>query len=219
MIVYTAIFDNYDTLPPCQFPDTPHVCFTDKPQGVEGWEERKVDRRFVSGKQEMERYLALSHLWFPDAATTIFHAGHGQLLKPPSALVELLGSRDVASFDHPTRDCIYEEAKAVLRYGKAQPIAVEEQMEMYRRDGYPPHNGLAATGLVIRRNTPEVARFNEMWWALMNVYTLRDQLSFDYALWKCWMRRATIPGGKNNIDRVGPNDYIRLWGHNTTRKE
>jgi hypothetical protein len=220
IVVYTAIFSNgqspYDVLRPAPFGDeVRHVCFTDAPQGVEGWEEVQVERLFQDPKREFAMYLALPHLWFADVDYSILHGGSGELLQHPGALVELLEGKGgtLATFRHPTRDCVYQEAEAVIRYGKAAPELVHAQMQAYRDAGYPEHGGLGATGLTVRRHCDETARFNEFWWSQMCRWTARDQLSLDYSRWRTWTRWRPIPGGSNNIDRVGPNDYVVHHGH------
>jgi len=213
VVVYTSIFGNYDQLRPARFRNVRHICFTDSAQGIEGWEEIEVNQKHVDPKREASMYLALSHLWFPEAQYTIYHGGCGELLRHPDEIVALLGDRDVATFKHPTRDCIYDEAAAVIGYGKANPNVVRAQVAYYRAAGYPEHIGLVATGLVIRRHTDEIVRFNEIWWALMSRFTARDQLSFNFARWKTWILWRMIPGGSSDNDRLGENDYVVRHEH------
>lgn len=209
MIVYTAVFDGYDTLRAVKYPDVEHVCFTDEPQGAEGWTELVVPHT-RSGKLDSLYYKCLAHRWFDDDVV-IWHDACGQLKQHPSVLGDLLGNADLAAFAHPTRNCIYDEADAVIAYGKGEPSTIQAQVSQYRKAGYPEHAGLSATGLLVRRQLPE---FNEQWWWWCRNLCPRDQLSFNYLVWKEWLSLTTIPSQGVTYDYVGPNDYIDFRGHN-----
>ena len=57
-------------------------------------------------------------------------------------------------------------------------VPVIEQVEEYKKRGYPAHNGLWACGLLIRRNNDKIKKFNKLWWEHNKKYTYQDQLSF-----------------------------------------
>jgi len=58
-------------------------------------------------------------------------------------------------------------------------------MEDYKSDGYPVANGLVATRLMIRNHRSEkVEEFMNSWWNELNLKSKRDQLSFNFVLWK-----------------------------------
>jgi hypothetical protein len=214
-VVYAAIFGGYDELKPARYRDVPHVCFTDEVQGAEGWDEIVVDTPFIDHKYNSAMYFALAHQWFPDVEYSIYHGGHNRLTAHPDELIDILGVADVATFKHPCRDCVYEEAKAVRLLGKANPRKIREQVASYRRRGYPEHNGLVATALVVRRHAEWTQMFNERLWSLMCRYTPRDQLTFDYVLWeqRAHMSWTPIPGGAHPGGILGNNNYLERFGH------
>ena len=59
---------------------------------------------------------------------------------------------------------------------------------------YPLNNGLRSGFLIVRRHTPKIAKFNELWWNEVDRGSVRDQLSIDYALWKLGIEPVDIPG-------------------------
>ena len=85
---------------------------------------------------------------------------------------------------HPDRDCIYEEAKAIVRYGKDKMRNMEQQIALYREDGYPEHAGLCETNIMLRRHNPLVNMLMEMWADWLRRYSHRDQMSLNYCMWK-----------------------------------
>ena len=66
-------------------------------------------------------------------------------------------------------------------------------MDQYKYAGYPPHNGLAETGCVVRVPAACVA-FGEEWWAAIDRFSHRDQLSFDFAAWRTGLTYARLDG-------------------------
>ncbi len=90
----------------------------------------------------------------------------------------------IATFPHFERDCIYDEAIAVLADNLDNPMVIDRQLRMFKDDNYPSHNGLADTSIVARRHSKTVDKFCDLWWSIINSGSRRDQLSFNYALWK-----------------------------------
>lgn len=94
---------------------------------------------------------------------------------------------------HPSRDCIYEEADAIVRYGKDKMKNMEEQMKLYRADGYPNHAGLCETNIMLRKHNPEVNKLMDMWADWLRKYSHRDQMSLNYCMWKLGFKYTRIP--------------------------
>lgn len=191
VVVYTAVFGNYDTLQPARHPS---LCFTDgKMPPIVGWEYRTIfadkDPKWAN------RHCKLLVHEYLDTEYSIYHDGNIEMLIDPQVVVEkYLKDTDIAVFAHPRRDCVYGEGDACIREGKAQAAAVNAQMARYRAEGYPIHNGLAACWVLVRRHTPEIKRLNELWWEAYTKGAKRDQLGFNHSCWKLRVRYETIPG-------------------------
>ena len=89
------------------------------------------------------------------------------------------------------RDCVYTEAKAIFDLGnknnnwKDNPLIITEQMKKYVSEKYPPNNGLIVSGVIFRKhNNPDIIKAMEFWWKELKRGSKRDQLSFDYSIWK-----------------------------------
>lgn len=115
-----------------------------------------------------------------------------------SQLVEAsIGSNTSASlftFKHPIRCCVYQELDACIRYNKDNPHLMHTQVASYRQEGYPELNGMVETGCVLRKVNQSTALFNSEWWAEIQKYSFRDQLSFNYVAWKSNFRYGILPG-------------------------
>jgi len=76
-------------------------------------------------------------------------------------------------------------AQNVIRAKKDNPEIVNKQMEKYHREGYPEHNGLLSSQVLIRRrNDKNLRKHCRLWLREINRHSQRDQLSFNYTLWK-----------------------------------
>ena len=100
-------------------------------------------------------------------------------------------------FDHnqtiiDARNCIYEEYDAIMKLGqknggnyKDSPEIMYNQIKRYLNEGYPKNNGLATNPIILRNhNDSEVIKLMEDWWIEIKYGSRRDQLSFDYVVWK-----------------------------------
>ena len=155
-MIYTAIFGQKDT------PRTDIKCFTGD-----------------GGVMEAKEYKILSHK-FIDSEISVWLDGNIELLVPEELLIEhFLGDADIGLWKHPYRDCLYEEAEKTKDIPK-----VEEQAKYYKSQGFPKNAGLYECGTLVRRNTPRVNEFNEMWWEEIKKWSVRDQISFPYVLSK-----------------------------------
>jgi len=209
MLVYTAIYGNYDKLPKPQVTgEHTYVCITDdtKPKGVWTTEKKTCS---LSPRRCSRHAKIVYYLHFPNEEITIWHGGNVRLKGDLTALANLLNGTDIAAVRHSQRDCIYDEAQACIRWELDNKLTIKEQMARYRKAGYPSRNGLHTAFLIVRRNTKKMRKFADLWWNEVRRGSHRDQLSFDYCLWKMKIEPAIIPG---NIYE-GPN-YQRTGLHN-----
>lgn len=212
-VVYTAIFGKFDTLLPPLHPDGARwVCFADAISPPSPWEVMPHESRLDPRRHS--RWCKLHpHILFPDAEVTIWHGGNVRLTHPVQDYVNLLGDGEIAALPHPLRNSAYDEAAVCRRDGKAPPIAIQKQMNFYKGEGFDGKR-LHAAFLLVRRNTPLITELNELWWSQLEKYTIRDQLSFDYCLWKLGITPVNIPFVNGSHDS-GP--YHRRHRHRVVK--
>lgn len=91
----------------------------------------------------------------------------------------------IICLNHPTRDCIYDEALACIELGKDFASIINKQINKYRTLHYPEHNSLIASGVLYRKhNDKKLIKVMNQWWSEIEKYSCRDQLSFNYICWK-----------------------------------
>ena len=211
LVIYTAIFGNYDILVPPKVvnKNIKYVCFTDKKMKCYSWEIRVVKPEFKDPMRENRKYKILSHKYFEEYQYSIYIDGNFEILLDLSQHIEtLLGKNDIAVLRHPFRDCIYKEAKMCIKKKKDNVELIKKQMKRYKAEGYPKNNGLAANGLIIRKHTKQIKKFNEMWWNEVKNYSKRDQLSFGYIIYKLGLKYSLIPNSKSYSTK-----YVRYLSH------
>lgn len=102
-----------------------------------------------------------------------------------SRTIELLkDGTPISSMWHHERDCIYDEAAFVGFVGLDKEESILKWLQFLLSEKYPKHNGLHETNVVFRRHNDSVLVFNRLWWKFIEENSIRDQLSFDFLLWK-----------------------------------
>lgn len=185
-VIYTCITGNYDSLlAQPQIEGYDYVCFTDSVITNSTWEIREIPdcvKDLTPVKQQ--RWVKLHpHELLKEYDYSIWVDANVSVLKDPSSLIDESYSVQIPT--HPARNCIYDEKAACLRIKKDKEEIMEPQMERYRAENYPKNNGLVQTNIMFRKhNEEECIRLMETWWAEIEKGSHRDQLSFNYALWK-----------------------------------
>ena len=89
----------------------------------------------------------------------------------------------IAVPSHPERRCIYQEAEVVKDTKIDQAKTVNRQMKILRKAHYPENNGLFENCIIFRQHN-KLAKVMDQWWNMIHRYSKRDQLSFNYIMWK-----------------------------------
>ena len=121
-------------------------------------------------------------------------------MEEPTKVVETyLRESDIALFNHPERDCVYEEAELIKQVSFDYPELVDSQMIFYHTHSYPKNNGLYELPCRIQRNTPQIQALMLTWWELICKFSSRDQLSLPFALHMHNIIPSIMPGRANGI--------------------
>lgn len=210
-VVYTAIFGGYDELRP--YPATAHcdfICFTDDAAlATPGWTVKVVAPRRGHPRMDAKYFKLMPHEVLPDHEVSLWLDAS---LNPRRSFVAdalaSLASAPLALFNHPERACIYDEASFCADMPKYRSQRVREQVEAYRRTGYPAGAGLYACGVLARRHhDPTLRAVNEAWWRENLAWTWQDQLSLPVVLRQHGLTPALMPGD------LWHNEWFTYAGH------
>jgi hypothetical protein len=189
IVVYTCITGNYDELiSPIEFEkDIDYVCLTDKSIiYANGWQTRPIS--FSSGNAAAaNRYAKMHpHILFKDYEISIYLDGNIEIIGGLKDLIKnALAVNDIAMYEHPFRDCIYQEADECSAIGYDWFWRFKRQMNEYKKNGYPFKAGLFECNVIIRRhNNKEIQRLMNSWWDEYQCGVKRDQISLPFLVWR-----------------------------------
>lgn len=210
IVIYTAIFGpGKDKLlePRTKLKGIDFVCFTDQDFTSKTWEIRKSKREYADPTRDARKRKILAHEYVSEYETSIWVDGNILVKKDPTKLVEeYLGQNNMAVFDKMNNvwdqgDCVYDELQHLLQLGKQRgvykddPDIMKAQIEKYRQEGYPEHNGMIISMIMLRKhNEPDVVETMKKWWSELERGSKRDQLSFNYSVWKTGLDLTWLPG-------------------------
>ena len=118
-------------------------------------------------------------------------------VKLVDSMLPFLKDNFISTFKHPERICVYQELNACIKYKKDNKALMQQQIENYRKEGYPAYNGLVETACLLRKQGETATEFNKNWWAEIELNSYRDQLSFNYVAWKYKQKYGLIPGRRD----------------------
>lgn len=99
-------------------------------------------------------------------------------------LKNIYGNSDIYIPIHRHRNCLYDEAKMVLKMKKDIEKNVEPQIKRYKWEGFPSKYGLSENNIIIRKHfNKNIIQLMKDWWREVYSGSQRDQLSFKYAVW------------------------------------
>ena len=140
----------------------------------------------------------------------------------PSFVRKALAARHdgVAAFAHPRRDCIFDEAEALLgaesKGGRYADLPITEQAAAYRAEGHPAHAGLYACGVVAwDLANPVATELGRAWLAECERWSWRDQLSFPVVCRRLGVSPGVFPIPQMERSAKGfyANRWLRVWHH------
>ncbi len=195
LIVYTAVVG--ETFPVCRptaiDPDVRYLCFSDQPCAP--------PYEWIPTKPEPTPYLAAKrikiladHPVLRDAEILLWHDSGYRLQGNLRWVQKSLRRADLAVFPHWRRIQLEHEGMAIARYGYVTLEQASQRIQRYRQRGFPDWR-LSSGGFIVRRMTPEMAKFNQLWWReTTQCWGGRDQGSLDYAAWRSGIRMTHLPG-------------------------
>lgn len=188
VMVYSAVAGGYDKV---RTPRTGlakrHLLFTDNADRVPVWEVRPFDTVLADPVRTAKAPKVLAHKYVGDAEWSVWIDGNVELITSALSLAEEVerAGCSIGVFRHPERYCAYDEGATCIKRGKDTAERITAQLSRYESEGFPRQYGLAECNVIIRRhNAPAVAAAMEIWWDEIEKGSRRDQLSFNYALWR-----------------------------------
>lgn len=215
--VYTCITGNYDNLIEIKKleKNVDYICFTNnKYLTSKTWNIKLVNEN-MDNLTLARKVKILSYKYLAEYDISIWIDGAINIEKTINQFIKEkcdFNKFDMIAFKHQSRDCIYDEINECVRLNK-ETIENATRLEKFlQTNNYPRHNGLIESTVLVRKNITSVNKLMDEWFDMLIKYSRRDQLSFNYCLWKNQIRI-------NFLDLyVFDNEYFKHQGHNQVNK-
>ncbi len=197
-----AIYGGYDLIPPVPDGFDDCVLVTDAPVRT-GW------RNVVVPSGERPILAAKLPKFLPDDFTDCeascwidgsIHVRDGRFAE---LVRRSLADDELVLWDHPEdRDCLYQEAAHCWDWPRYATEPLREQVAHYRSQGMPEHFGLWAATCIARRHTDSMREFGRRWLEENRRWSIQDQVSLPYLLWRLGVEPGTFGLDQLNNDLV-----------------
>lgn len=186
MICYTAIFGKYDNLkePTVITKGWKYVCFTNnKELKSDVWDIRYIENKNLSNVKAA-RCIKIRFFDYIKEDLSIWCDASLQINVDLDDFVNTYHRGNFTTLQHPVRKCVYEEGYACIQLRKDTQERINKQMLKYFNEKMPQHQGMIQSGLMIRNRDKDTIAFCTEWFKEVKEFSHRDQLSFNYVLWK-----------------------------------
>ena len=202
-VIYSAIFNNYDSLKRPKYinDDYDYVMFTDSNTFLKQKFRNDSVWRFVVLKNienEKEGQIVAKdikincHKYLSDYKKSIYIDGSFTQIDDANKIWSY-SKHTYFMCKHPRRDCAFKEAEICSKQRLGNMKRLEMQMSKYQKESYPKKNGLYMGGIIARHHNSKAKKINEYWWNEITNFSMRDQLSINYVLWKLKQKIGSHP--------------------------
>ena len=176
MIVYTVIYNDYDTLkePTVVDPNCRYICFSNTPQESDVWEWRFKNMLSVRDQRILK---IMAPQWEFMGEEVLYIDGSIQIVCNPSEFCKELDTLTV--LEHRETNCVYQEAEWMLIRERDSFETIMEYVGILRDFKEEPRSGIAKTGWMYINTCDYHPNFKD-WAEDVQRYSIRDQLSFHF---------------------------------------
>lgn len=172
--------------------DVDYYAFVDRlHEKTEGWKQIvspafSCDQKY-SHRRDAKPYKLSPSFFLNDYDVYLWIDSCWQIKVDPHRIrKEYLRDNDLAIFDHPHRNCAYDEAHVCLTQGGVgidHPDLIANQIRFYESVRFPRNYGLYEMSCYMMRNNDITKKMGLMWLEQVFKFSSRDQVSFPYVLW------------------------------------
>lgn len=207
VVIYTAIYGSYDKVyEPIFIPDNcTFIIFTDlEIDSNSAWIKREYNDKDFSflSNTEKNRFLKMHpHLLFSDYKYSVYIDGSIEIYSDLTEFIDLIGPYGVAFHNHSLRNCLYDELRANVVYGKITRKQANKYNSYLLKNGMPQGYGMLECGVIAREHhNPICIELMNEWWKMYKNTFRRDQLAIPLVLY----HNHIVP---NDIATLGNDIY------------
>jgi len=192
-VLYTAIFGKMGRgvhTPEISIPDVDRVCFTDLDIKHDFYQIRKMNLDpLVAVRRQRWIKICIPDEIFDNYEYSVYVDCKRESVIDFEWMLDFMESEsDFVTRQHKTRDCVYDEGQVCIEKRIDDEATILKQLDFYRKENYPIHNGLHYSYILLRRHTKRMKGFSRLWWGQLEKYSFRDQISLPYVAWKYDMK-------------------------------
>jgi len=210
-VIYTCVTGGYDTLytPKDKIKGYDYVLFTDdKNYKSDFWIVKEIPQELLElDLTRQQRLIKVSpHKYLGQYDMSIWFDANIKLDFDFDNFIKSFvdDSHNVFVKRHPVRKCIYQETEICVKMKKDNIDLMQNQSKAYKSENFPSNFGLAETNFIVRfHNQEDCKKLMDNWGEEIKKWSKRDQLSFNYCVWK----------NKTSIKYFEPNFNIRVTKH------
>ena len=186
--------------------------FTNRPEIVKNTNWEAIELEVKDPRLSAREIKTNIHKFFPKSEYWLWLDANMKLTVDPNIFIsQYLNVHDICLMPHPERTHWFEEASFLLNRDQSLKEPLQKAVDKYSKEGYP-STTLYETGVLLRRNTDRVNKFNSIWWQEIQETCIRDQISFPYCAWKAGLAVNTFPGTNSvNQLRYQLKNYLPQW--------
>lgn len=218
--VYTVVFGKYDIIqePYCKPNNVDYYLITDQNIDLKNsiWKKKDISafEDEISGMSNIEknRYFKMNPFdVFPEYEYSIYIDGNIQVISDLTEYIYRIGNCGFAAHMHSSRDCVYEESKAVVFIKKETQENMDKHIRHLQDEEFPKHYGMLECNVLARKKCDICKHLMQDWWSEFRLYSKRDQISIPYVLYKNGILIEDVGTLGNNVYE---NPSFRVVTHN-----
>lgn len=206
IVVYTAIANNYDSLklPEVLEPQFDYVLFTNTPLPDTGvWQMRPLPVEFEDPTRSCRYVKTHPHQLLGNYDLAIWIDSNIMIIETlyPDVADFMCSTKEVAAIPHPIRFNVYEEFEACKELSKDREALMAEQIKHYQQLGFKHDDLIESNFMMFNLKSQKTHNFLDDWWAQIDRFSRRDQLSLNYVLIEhqiTWHRITPFPHSARN---------------------
>jgi len=188
-ILYTALFGKIGRgvkIPKVSIPGVDRICFTDLDIENDFYQIKKMNLDpLISIRAQRFVKICIPDEIFDNYEYSVYVDCKRESVINFEWLLNFMEPHsDFLTRRHKTRNCVYEEGRVCIEKRRDDEATILKQLDFYRNEGYPLHNGLHYSYILLRRHTRRLEKFSRLWWGQLEKYSHRDQISLPYVAWK-----------------------------------
>ncbi len=210
-VMYTCITNNYDDLNAIRAYkyfdwDWDYVCYTDNQEHIEKgqigiWKIRPLAFTESDNTRINRWHKTHPHLLFPEYHESFYVDANINILTSKIFDIVKQESKTLMLPEHFNVNCSYLEAKVMLEKNLHDTDKIKDMVYEMRKNHFPANYGLTENNVIYRKhNDPQIIAIMEDWWNYIENYSKRDQLSFEYVLFKHGIKVSDVSFENIRID-------------------